>query len=251
MLAMDYEPDKISFPVIGQPKLDGIRAMASCGRNGFVVLHTRGFQRLKLPHIEQALGDIMREGDVWDGELYVHGVHFDDIKRMIRCQDEALQFHVFDSVSDDPFTQRYTKLPVMDGPVLHRVAVNVLHTSGDMNAYRAEQTGSGYEGIILRQPDAGYKHARTYAMMRIKETEDNEFFARDYSLPRDGSVVFDCVTANGQSFRARLADVTKANADVHAGIMVTVRHKGWTSNGLPREPRALRIRPAYDLPLAA
>lgn len=251
MLAMKYDGREAIFPCLVQPKLDGIRCMASCGRDRSVVLHSRGGDLLRIPHIESDLARMMAPGEVWDGELYVHGSSFDDIKRMVKGGDDRLELHVFDEVDYRPFRERHGGLGKrISGESIKLVPVFRADSVCDVETLHEQHVCAGYEGLILRRPEARYYHARSYALMKLKRWDDGEFEVTGYRLAGDGSVVFSCRTEDGKEFSARLSDSRKACVDVDAGAVLTVRHLGWTCNGLPRQPFAVRIRPAYDLQAA-
>jgi DNA ligase-1 len=245
MLAMKYDPDRVVFPCVVQPKLDGIRCLAACGRDSFVVLHSRGGQVLRLPHIEKSLGALMRAGDVWDGELYMHGKPFDAIKEMLASAAEQLEFHVFDRVSGEPFAARMAC--VRAGGPIQTVKTSEAKTRKEIEMIHEQFRDAGYEGVVLRDPDAGYKHARSYALMKLKTFDDSEFRAVSFDIAADHSLLITCLTGEGIRFRARLPRASTAAVDFEAGVTVTVRHLGWTSGGVPRQPHALRVRPACDL----
>jgi hypothetical protein len=76
MLAHKYEDVKdIVFPAHIQPKLDGCRCLAYRESEDVVRLISRQGKDFGkwLGHIREALKHMMKVGDVFDGELYVHG----------------------------------------------------------------------------------------------------------------------------------------------------------------------------------
>lgn len=90
MLAYDYNKvgHRIRYDcgVYVSDKLDGVRCMAKCTGEG-ITLESRTGQRYSLPHIEEELLAIMVEGDVLDGEIYLHGEVLQDITSAVKRTD--------------------------------------------------------------------------------------------------------------------------------------------------------------------
>lgn len=154
MLAADYRKKghQISFPCYGSVKYDGVRALVK-KKNGVVTIESRTSQPYDIPHLQGELESVMQEGDIWDGEIYLHGYALQEITSAVKrtdtqaeidvCErryekavgDEAiqeafselaaanmihelrprLQFHIFDIVSEKVFEDRLYDLQELDG----------------------------------------------------------------------------------------------------------------------------------------
>lgn len=154
MLAADYRKrgKSIVYPCYGSDKYDGVRALAK-KRDGIVTIESRTSQAYDLPHIHAALSVHMRDGDIWDGEIYLHGECLQDItsavgrtdtmgkieeilRKIAKAKDadkkalleqelvEArliheirpkLEFHIFDVHSDEIFKDRLDRLDELCG----------------------------------------------------------------------------------------------------------------------------------------
>lgn len=90
MLAHDYRKQghRIVYPCFTSVKLDGLRCLAECTESG-VTLKSRGGKFYDVPHILNELEQIMKPGDVFDGELYLHGAVLEEITSAVKRTDPA------------------------------------------------------------------------------------------------------------------------------------------------------------------
>lgn len=155
MLAADYRKQghRIEYPCYGSVKYDGVRALVK-KRDGVVTIESRTSQLYDLPILQAILNIHMRDGDIWDGEIYKHGYELQDIVSAVKRTDtqgevdkalrklqkavsgmgsdseenaayeEALmihelrpqlEFHIFDVVSDKTFKERVEDLDTLCG----------------------------------------------------------------------------------------------------------------------------------------
>lgn len=88
MLAGDYNKigHRIKFPCYGNEKLDGVRCMAK-KKDGVVTLESRTGQPYILDHVVEQLNDLMLDGEIYDGEIYLHGSALQDITSAVKRVD--------------------------------------------------------------------------------------------------------------------------------------------------------------------
>lgn len=238
---------RLTWPMLCQPKVDGIRCIATRSRAG-VLLRSRNGEPIRMAHIADAMAPLMLEGEQWDGELHAPGEPFDVVARLVKNESPRVVFCAFDVLADAPYQERAAALDglPLDG-VVHRLPTVAVGSIAEAMFWHDYYVDAGHEGAMLRSLTAGYMAGQeTAALVKVKVFEDHEYRATDYRIAPDGSVVFDCLTDDGKPFRARLHTVRKALVDVEAGALVKVKHFGYTINGIPRLPTALGVRPAFD-----
>ena len=98
MLAHKIEDhkDKVDFSsAFVQPKLDGVRAIAFRDGDTIRLISRNGKEHLGLQHIRDELLKLMRPGEKWDGELYVHGMPFQTVISLVkkdRVESQQVQY---------------------------------------------------------------------------------------------------------------------------------------------------------------
>lgn len=200
-----------------QPKLDGFRCLAFKDEEGEIHLYTRRGKRVEtLPHLEEAYRWILRPGDHVDGELYLHGEPLQRIASLVkRLQpgSEKIEHHLYDTVSEFRFSDRFHKLSEIfkstTGPV---TVVETVSCSGMESAEYAFRSfrERGYEGAILRTNDTPYEiGARSKSLIKMKgfEEEDFEIVGMELAKPKHKNgetlnvAVLTCLTPEGQLFK--------------------------------------------------
>src|SRR5450759_2250557 len=137
------------------------------------------------------------------------------------------------------------------------VAVRFVRTAtaasiGDVDRLHDAFVATGYEGAILRAPDAPYATgARSAALLKYKRFDDAEFEIVGAVSARGtdaGCVVWQCATETGRIFEVVPAwpDYERrdalANASSFIGQMLTVRFCGRTAAGVPRCASGTAVR---------
>lgn len=94
MLSKDHTKDgkeaTVEKGVYTSRKLDGVRCVAKCRwkLSGVeITIESRTGQLWDVPHIVQELHQIMKPGDILDGELYVHGPSLQEITSAVKRTD--------------------------------------------------------------------------------------------------------------------------------------------------------------------
>lgn len=276
MLAKVYEEhvSKITYPVAVQPKLDGHRCVAIIdikkGSDIDVSLWTRTRKPIKtVPHIEARLKQIatkMRSFGrvILDGELYNHDMK-DDFEKLTSAARKAggnehsklLQYHVYDTVLELGFKERFGRLGeiLLGGNEVELVNTKFANSEEEAKIYFKTFKSLGYEGSMVRLLDMPYENKRSHQLLKVKTFDDAEFKIIDVEEGRgklQGHGIFVCRVGNqngfGKQFNVKMAGETSAlkdfwvNKQKYIGKRLTVQFQGKTSDGLPRFPIGLRLR---------
>jgi DNA ligase-1 len=268
MLAFAYEDKSgtLVWPVIGQPKMDGIRLMADREVPAVCLWTRRGTILKAHPHINHAVLELepalIKFGiKVLDGEAYNHKFHadFSKIQSLTKQQsalegNTELQFHVYDFFSAAPYRERAQILEEIipaDHPVIKRVPSIWVNSPDDVWPMHDGFVRRGFEGMILRNPDRPYEHIRTDALLKVKKWTDTEFPVVEVIEGEgklEGHGIFICRAPNGAMFEVKMngpqEDLKQywQHPELFIGRELTVKHFGWTSKGKPRHAQGLRFR---------
>ena len=203
MLAADYlkQGHRIKYPCFGSPKMDGVRCLA-IRHEDHVELKSRGGKEYCVPHVQAQLLTIMRAGDIWDGELYIHGKFLEEIVSAVKKWNDNtpdVEFIIFDMVKDESYEhrlismqalRRYT-LSCIEAPSIDVLEFCELQDDAHMKQKHKEYVGRGYEGCMLRNFDGKYESGKRSAdLQKYKEFSDAEFQIVDVVADKDGGAIF-------------------------------------------------------------
>lgn len=187
MLACDVDLSKIKYPVVVQPKIDGVRALNIDGQ-----LVGRSLKKFPSPLVA-ALCRTELAG--FDGELIVG----DDPTAPDLCrrttsvlsskhavEGATLRWYVFDFVDRDGY-HRHLALGQLMCRLSYQLRVNlrvcavpctIVHDEESLLAIEQHFLAEGYEGIIVRKTGSPYKQGRSTAkegyLLRIKRFVEEE-----------------------------------------------------------------------------
>ena len=203
MLAADYlkQGHRIQYPCYGSPKMDGVRCLA-IRHSDSVELKSRGGKQYIVPHIQSQLFSVMKEGDIWDGELYIHGKYLEEIVSAVKKYNDLtpeIEFIIFDIVKDEAYEDRLIKMQAFRRYTLSCVAaasIDVLEfcelqDEDHMKQKHKEYVDRGFEGCMLRNFEGKYESGKRSAdLQKYKEFSDAEFQIVDVHSDKDGGAVF-------------------------------------------------------------
>ena len=259
MLAHDFTKKPVTSGYT-QPKLDGIRCLAS--GDG---LYSRSFKEIvAVPHIQLEINNFCKTfpGITLDGELYNHELKsdFQKITSLVRKtaniteeafaeSKELVQYHVYDCYDrnnpDMPFIERYEflKMFLPTGTSIKLVDTHDASTPADIDELYGMYTSDGYEGQMIRQNTA-YEGKRSNNLLKRKE-----FITEEYKVVEviEGQGAW---TGYAKRFVLELADGTQFGSGVRGNqaqlkelletkdkpTWATCRYFELSNDGVPRFP---------------
>ena len=267
-------------PLLGSPKLDGIRALGIDG-----ILKARSLKPIPNKYIQQELA---KQGvDKLDGELIVGEPNADTVYRNTFSGVMSVEgtpeftFYVFDYLIDAPYRERLAKLATVGRvKVLEQVPLSSLE---EIFEYETKNLEDGYEGIMLRRLNAPYKFGRATVrsldLMKVKREEDseaevveiypayentnevyiNELGHTDRTTHAEGKIAKDMVGGfvlckDGKTFKCSAGKFSHAEReaiwkerDNYTGKLLKYRSFAYGVFNAPRFPRALGWRDILDM----
>jgi len=180
MLAGKIEDlNKLKYPIICSPKLDGIRCLKI---NGSAL--TRSFKPIPNRYIFDVLNNILLEG--FDGEIIV-GKTFQECSSAVMSFEGQPNFTywVFDYVRDDikkPYKDRLEDLKIFNfsfpDSIIKVVPTVEINNLEELLQYETKCLAEGYEGVIIRDPNGPYKCGRSSEkegwLLKLKRFVDSE-----------------------------------------------------------------------------
>lgn len=274
MLALDFNKRShdVSYPAIGQRKFDGVRCMASINPDGSVSLKSRkGKEFPHMNHLRQQIASLkgVPDGAFLDGELYSDTLTFQEVVGLVRREtlkpgDEdklkQISYRLYDMLDPDDrtagFQKRYDGVKKILGsnPPKNLILTEnfELDSKDDVKKYHDQFVKEGYEGIMIRNKDGEYGiNKRSKHLQKFKEFFDQEFeiVGFEEGTGNDaGTVIWICITQNGDLFKARPKGTREEraeyfdNGDDYIGATLTVRYFELTDDGIPRFPVGIAIR---------
>ena len=189
MLAHDgaKHPKKIVGECFIEYKYDGVRVIAIV-QNGDATLYSRNGKLLEnFPHINEALSRSEFEGLVFDGEVMSEDFQtlMKQVHRKEGAQTEDSYLAVFDMLTLEEFNAGGTDMTAFDRrerlislqPLfnyrLQLVDAVMLDLDTDdgqasFKAMNKQALAEGYEGLMIKPIDQGYKCKRSHAWLKIK-----------------------------------------------------------------------------------
>lgn len=177
MLATDYDPEKLRFPALASPKLDGIRAYVKDG-----VVLSRQNKPIPNDHVQS----LFSKYEHYDGELIVGSptdpMCFRNTMSGVMSEEGEpdVTFYVFDHLGDGsvPYHVRLGVINAHRFEAVSALKQTYLESHSALKQYEALTLGLGYEGVILRCPNAPYKQGRSTVregyLLKVKTFLDDE-----------------------------------------------------------------------------
>jgi ATP-dependent DNA ligase len=244
MLAHPYDDvhrKHVRFPCVVQPKLDGVRMLASLSsspylphptlvsRTGKSFAHLLPLFERDLAAIAGALSAAGADDLVLDGELYAHGRGFQHVVSLAKNTNAdkvagaagTLKYHVYDlyvpGAPGAAFRERGALLRrlvegVGSGSSLALVQTDACGSAAELTAFLDRFVREGYEGVMVRDPAAPYAPGkRSNGLLKLKRFHDAEYeiVAVEEATGKDaGTAIFVCCLPVPKAPKAAKAKTT-------------------------------------------
>ena len=174
MLATDADLTKLRFPLLASAKLDGVRAVVRGG-----VVYSRSNKPIPNIYVQSLFANC----EYFDGELIVgepnNKTVYRDTMSGVMSKEGApdVRFFIFDHVLDVtwPYLKRRRSIEHPRTRILEQHHVSDITTLLKLEERLLDQ---GYEGLILRDPNAPYKYGRSTVregyLLKLKRFVDAE-----------------------------------------------------------------------------
>lgn len=256
-LCHGWDGREIKFPILVEPKLDGLRCYIREGE-----AYSRMHKRLNnIEHISKLLS---KHAFVFDGEIMARNwndtitvVH---TKYSVDAKDAV--FHVFDMIPLDEWRESFSSQPQLartqqlrklitpeNVPFIRPVECKVASNMDEINFLYQYYLKQGYEGIVIKEPSTTYRFRRHRSWQKIKPNLTEEFECIDV-LPGTGKYI--------GMLGALLVSVAGATCGVGTGFTdqqrtelwqsppigkkIEVRYQEKTQDGVLRFPSFVRVR---------
>jgi DNA ligase-1 len=169
----------LRWPVVVSPKYDGVRAIVIDG-----VVMSRSLKPIPNRHVQSMFGHLSG----FDGELIFGSPVADDVFRATTSAVMSIDgtpdvwFYVFDYIWPEmPEAKWLTRMAAVRDRVIKNVIVvpqTNCFNEEQINKYATSYVNEGYEGLMIRNPLATYKHGRSTTkegtLLKLKQFEDSE-----------------------------------------------------------------------------
>ena len=250
MLAKPLKASKIAKSII-QPKFNGHRCLIT-KVDGEIIAYTRQGKPIDtMGHITSEFAELLPEGVVVDGELYVHGALLQSIASLVKRAQAGsadVVYYAYDYVLlHDKKVQYVDRLTILDDLIANtaehvRSAESqiVYNLDEAVEVYR-KHLQQGYEGSMLKTLSGLYESGkRSSSLLKMKPKFDTEAEVIDIVPGDTGLGICVCKIANlDQTFKV-LAPGTHGdkiealeNKQDYIGRRLKIEYRELTANQLP------------------
>lgn len=248
-----------TFPVMAQPKINGVRATIQIAGKDINLLSKEG-KAYNIPHVNDFVNmnldmlEFKGEDLILDGELYIHGESLQTISSAIKAQNldtQRVKFILFDlAIEGHTNIERWNIIKSYIKPIVEQnlnCPIEIIRTFNVPNDTDAQIVTDrfikeGYEGTIFRDRQGEYAFGkRPMTMTKLKRVIDEEFTITDV-IPQDvdpSKGLYVCTTSEGNIFKVnpkgtdQFKQYVLENKEDIIGKQLTCTFYEWTDAGLP------------------
>lgn len=243
----DYS-HKITYPCLGQKKLDGMKLMID--KNGQA--WSKQGEPIELPAHwvgvkEFAINCGGLDGEVYAGLKHKEGLSLQKIISAFRKPNEdthKLQYWVYDIPNDSTMLERSRTISYLHDSKPESVILvvgSMLHCTEDADAFFENTVGLGYEGVVYRNLASKYEFGkRSYNLIKRKSRQTTEAVVQSVEKDRNGWGILHCKTFEGVEFKCQMrVDAAEKNYRLYEnaleiiGKTIEVEFEDYSDDGVP------------------
>lgn len=259
--------DRVRFPCVIQPKLDGMRCTYHPDK---IKLMSRGSKEYISNKVINTLAPY---DDYFDGELYIHGWKLQGITKVVKNGLDGVTFYIFDlpTRTGEIYRQRLqilkNKYPeIYEGQgCVQFVSTYICNSHEEIKEKFMEFVEAGYEGAVIKNLDAPYLwNDRSYDVLKLKgfiqngeivEVMTDEFkivgVTCDPLVSGGDGIAFICqCLVSSETFKVtpkwshskRSEAWTLVDHSNFIGKDLTVEYRGWTKDNKPIHAVGIAVR---------
>jgi DNA ligase-1 len=249
MLAQPFDPDRLSFPCVSSIKIDGMRGIY-LHKEGKIVSR-KGKEIIGLNHITDSLAEFNVD---LDGELIIPGLTFQQSCGRLRSNNPnpGAQFWIFDTptIEDTLIERRRFLSNLFSEPVkgVTLIPHYVIHSMEELRFNYQSALSVGYEGLVIKNPDAPYQRKRSWDWMKMKQIETIDvpvigwFEGTGKYAGMMGGVTIELPDGTECNVGSGFSDEDRADPEQFMNKIVEVEYHQKTDAGSLRHPRFVRVR---------
>lgn len=272
----------VDYPADAQCKFNGLRCLAKVTALGVEFTSREGIHWYTLDHIAADIRKIGNIGDIFDGEIYQHGIPLQDIGSYVhrkQPQTAFLQMYIYDMPQSGGTTggsweerreellRRFAANADKGLQWIVRVPCYEVNDYQEVQALGAKALAEGFEGLILRQRAMPYEwNNRCESLLKWKQFQDAEFeviggSGREYFPPgsTESMMILDKFVCRNNTNDSTFEVVPRGTMEQRRawlgeleslkGQFLTVRFLERSKDGIPQgNPVGIAFRLAGDLP---
>lgn len=263
---------KLTFPVLVQPKLDGIRCVTSKNSDNKIVMNSRkGVEIHNFDDIKNEIDKLYSfngsNGDmIFDGELFTTTLNFETISGIVRQENSCpekkglIEYHIYDVYDARnpkcPFIERTEFLHILFKALTFKtikfVPTSSAESLSEIDVFHKTFVKDGFEGVMIREKNGEYEvNKRSKFLQKHKSFLEEEFEIIGF---HDGEghdknmVIWECKTTTNKNFSVKPRGTFEerrimfTNASKNIGKNLTVIFQEYSADGIPRFPIGKSIR---------
>jgi len=270
----DEQTSQLNYPIIGDYKYDGLRCTA-VKEDDKIILLSRSGRELNFPILEEELNQVMEPDTFVDGEIF----HKSGFQKLMTCVqrvkgrdekdiDNNILYFIFDSEKSEilkgvksttkqenrkKYIDNIIKPKINDSHHLEVAPWFIVDDVDELQNLFDDSVKKGYEGLMIKDPDAVYECKRTKGWYKMKPRfeEDCEIIGFEEGEGKLNGMLGTLVVRleNGNTTRVGSGlteDMRKdfwSKRDSLIGKIVEVKYQEKTDQGCLRFPVFGRMRP--------